>query len=182
MIENIKRCVICRGIPGSGKSTMARWMAAHSGQGEFWKTDSVLYYGKPSLALKVELLSKTGDSVEISGTDYPHKTQIESAIHSTDEYFMVDGVYKYNPSKIGLYHGKNYKAFRDSVDAGIPVVIVDNTNTTEAEYAKYRNYAEDMGYWVSYIVMPHPTLNEALSRNEHNVPADAIQKMIKRFE
>lgn len=30
--------------------------------------------------------------------------------------------------------------------------------------------------------MPHPTLNEAVARNEHNVPADAIQKMMKRFE
>lgn len=176
------KVIIMRGIPGSGKSTMARWLASHSGQGEFWLTDCVLYYGKPSLALKVELLSKAGESIDINESDYPHETQIMAAIHSTDEYFMVDGVYKYNPSKIGLNHSKNYKAFRESVDAGIPIVIVDNTNTTEAEYAKYRNYGKDAGCWITYVVLPHPPVAEAVARNEHGVPADVIKKMISRFE
>lgn len=171
-----------RGVPGSGKSTMAKWLASHGENGEFWLAESVLYYGKPSLALKIELLSKAGQAIEIDESSYPLETKIMAAIHSTDEYFMVDGVYKYNPSKIGLYHGKNYKAFRESVDAGIPLVIVDNTNTIEAEYAKYRNYAEDGGCWVTYVVLPHPSLSECVERNKHNVPADVIKKMISRFE
>lgn len=155
----LKRVFIMRGVPGSGKSTAAKWLADPSGIYESWIEDSVTYYGSK------------GEEI-----------YIHSAIHSTDEYFMVGGEYKFNASKIGINHNKNYKAFRDSIDSELPVVIVDNTNTTRSEWSKYEEYAKSSGYWVSYHVMPHPSLDEASERNQHNVPKDVINKMIKRFE
>jgi tRNA uridine 5-carbamoylmethylation protein Kti12 len=143
-----------RGVPGSGKSTAAKFLGNIYAEGR-WVSPYV--------------------GVSESGEEIVH-------IHSTDSYFMVDGVYKYNPALIGKNHSKNYKAFRDSVDLGIPLVIVDNTNTTRREWNKYQNYAEGAGYWVSFHVMPHPTVSEAKERNTHNVPGDVIKKMIQRFE
>lgn len=182
-VEDAYKVILMRGIPGSGKSTAARFLAKAEGHDkcEFWKFDSVLYYGQPALSLKVEQLSKAGQEVSISDSDYPHESEIYCAIHSTDEYFMVGDEYKYMPAKIGLYHSKNYKAFRESIIQKIPLVIVDNTNTTQSEYAKYQNYAVDMDYQVSFHVLPHPTVDEAVSRNKHGVPRDVIEKMRKRF-
>lgn len=154
------RVLICRGVPGSGKSTLTHWLAqlAAGPDAQSWVEDSVTYYG-------------------ILGS------RIDVAIHSTDQYFVNEqGEYHYNASKIGLNHSKNYKAFKDSVEKGIPLVIVDNTNTTSSEFDKYRKHAESLDYWVTFMVQPHPTVGEAAERNVHQVPSDVIKKMIARFE
>ena len=174
-----------RGVPGSGKSSSARWVASLNGVGcdQFWKENCITYFGRPSLSWIVQDLAKRGlSSDHISADEYGHEHNVKAAIHSTDEYFMVGDEYRFNPTKLGLYHNKNYKAFRKSIDKEVPLVIVDNTNSTRREWCKYQNYAEDEGYWVSFHVMPHPTLADAVARNSHNVPADVIKKMIKRFE
>lgn len=184
-IEKQKRVIINRGISGSGKSTFAQWMIemAAGPNGEVWEENHVLYSGRPSLSLKVEMLSRLGEAITISDDQYPHQSEIAAAIHSTDRYFLnKDGEYRWNPSRLHINHNANYKAFRNSVDCGIPLIIVDNTNTQEREYSKYLNYAKDEGYWISFNVMPHPKVEDAVKRNGHNVPEDAIQKMIARFE
>lgn len=153
-----KYCIVMRGIPGSGKSTTAKWIASLSGNGSFWTKDHVLYYGIES------------------------ENKVCSAIHSTDEYFVTDGVYKYNMANIGKFHTRNFYAFKESMDRNIPLLIVDNTNTTRKEYQKYITVAEEAGYLVSLMVMPHPSLGIAAKRNVHNVPSDVIQKMLARWE
>ncbi len=155
-----KRVLIARGVPGAGKSTLVHWIAqlAAGLESKSWIQDSVTYYGFPGF-------------------------QIDVAIHSTDQYFVNEqGEYHYNASKIGLNHSKNYKAFKESLERGIPLVIVDNTNTTSSEFDKYRKHAESLGYWVTFMVQPHPTVGEAAERNVHQVPSDVIKKMINRFE
>jgi len=176
MREQPNRTIIMRGVPGSGKSSAARWIANPTKQLVCWIDECVTYFGSPVEYGSEEYLS--GKTFLKDGIYY----LIHSAIHSTDEYFMVNGEYKFNQSKIGRNHSKNYKAFRQSIDHEIPLVIVDNTNTTRREWAKYENYAKPEGYWVSYHVMPHPTISEAKERNQHDVPGEVIKKMIQRFE
>lgn len=173
MSDNQRKCIIMRGVPSSGKSTQAHWLAnlylnsivkEHVEDIKIWMDNCVQYYGlyaKPS---------------------WREKDQKLVAIHSTDQYLYENGVYKWTQAKMGPSHSKNYEAFRESIDTGIPLVMVDNTNTTSREYTKYKNYAEKNGYWVSFVVMPHPTVDEAVKRNAHNVPGDIIKKMIQRFE
>ncbi len=168
----MKKCVILKGLPGSGKSTMAAWLSEiyvksiikEFGSPKSWIENCVQYYG----------------SEKVEG--WHDKDPKYVAIHSTDQYLYENGEYKWTPAKMGPSHSKNYEAFRKSIDDGIDLVIVDNTNTTRKEYTKYQNYAEKNGYWVSFIVMPHPTIDEAVRRNTHNVPADVIKKMRDRFE
>jgi tRNA uridine 5-carbamoylmethylation protein Kti12 len=178
-----KRVVIMRGVPGSGKSTAAKWLARMSGQvtDQFWLEDKVLKFGTPSLGFMSIDAAKSG--TQLVDTNYPHESLISAVIHSTDEYFVnKSGVYRFSPKGLWPNHNKNYKAFRDSVDEEIPLVIVDNTNTQFKEYKKYLEYAQNAGYWVSSHVMPHPSAKEAAARNTHGVPLEKIEQMIKRFE
>mmetsp|Transcript_12638 Transcript_12638/g.11186 ORF Transcript_12638/g.11186 Transcript_12638/m.11186 type:complete len:142 (+) Transcript_12638:32-457(+) len=131
-----KFCFIMRGIPGSGKSTVAKKIAGEEG-----------------------------------------------VIHSTDNYFVnEEGEYVFDGSKIKRNHEKNYSAFVQSIEDGQETVIVDNTNTQEFEYKKYATYATEAGYVVSYVTIPFISAEEAAERNTHGVPAEAIERMMKRWK
>ena len=155
--------VIMGGVPGSGKSTAARAFAQSQtdGPGEFWVEDNVTYYGVR----------------HDDGT-----ATIKAAIHSTDQYFMRDGEYKFNPSLLGKNHNANYKAFRTSLMDEVPMVICDNTNTQRKEWGKYAREAEQQGYIVVHATLPHPKAEVAAKRNTHGVPVDAIRRMISRWQ
>jgi predicted kinase len=103
-------------------------------------------------------------------------------IHSTDDYFYKEGRYVFDRSKLKEYHDKNFSAFCTSLEEGKPIVICDNTNVKKVDAARYLEAATRAGYLVASIVMPHPTLEEALVRNMHNLDAATIQEMIDSFE
>lgn len=154
----MKFAFIMRGIPGSGKSTVSKELAK-KGDGNFWIHDNVMYFGNQE-----------------------QKT-IKSVIHSTDQYHIdLDGKYKFKPENIGYYHQCNKRAFEKSLKAGIEFVICDNTNTTKYEYGSYVKIAQDAGYIVSIVTLPLPDIDTSVARNVHNVPKEAIEKMIKRWE
>jgi len=132
----MKTAYIMRGLPGSGKSTVARQIAENR----------------------------------------------LSTIHSTDNFFMVNGEYQFNPSKLREYHAKNLAAFTKSCEDNTPVVICDNTNTQEWEYEQYIKAAEENGYCVAIVKMKHPSTIVAAERNTHGVPLEAILRMLSRFE
>ena len=103
-------------------------------------------------------------------------------IHSTDEYFMVKGEYKFNPAKLGEYHGKNWKAFANDCEEGIDVVICDNTNIFTDHCKPYVDIAKENGYRVIQLFFEPDTLEAHLARNAHNVPKDSIERMIKGLQ
>ena len=103
-------------------------------------------------------------------------------IHSTDDYFMVNGEYKFNPGLLGRNHDLNFKAFEASLSVGVVPVVVDNTNTRKWEYQKYQQAAEAAGYQVEVISVPHISAKLAAQRNSHGVPESSIQRMIDRWE
>lgn len=104
------------------------------------------------------------------------------AIHSTDEYFVVDGEYRFDPTLLEEYHDQNFVAFCQSINNGVPIVICDNTNSAHWHYERYAEAASKAGYRVVYVAMPHPTPEVAASRTIHNVPVHAIRRMIEGWE
>jgi len=156
-MAELNKAFIMRGIPGSGKSTVAESLALSAGPGEFILIDGIKYL--------------------ISGEDKI------AAIHSTDAFFLNEkGEYVYDRRMIGANHGKNFKAFSDSIDVGLAVVICDNTNTALREYRRYMRKAKRAGYIVSVVTLEHPSVQVAVDRNTHSVPEDVIKRMINRWE
>ena len=103
-------------------------------------------------------------------------------IHSTDDYFMVKGEYKFNPAKLGEYHGKNWTAFANDCEEGIDVVICDNTNIIPEHCKSYVDVAKENGYKVINLFFEPDTLEAHLSRNAHSVPKEGIERMIKGLQ
>jgi len=127
---------IMRGLPGSGKSTVARQI------------------GENRLC----------------------------EIHSTDNYFVENGEYRFDPSKLAQYHRANLAAFATACQEKIPIVICDNTNTQKWEFEPYVRVARKEGYIVVFVKLDHPSAFVCAERNTHGVPMDAIQRMIERWE
>lgn len=163
-MSKFKYAFIMRGIPGSGKSTVAKQIALS---------------GAP---FDEETSWVGGEQESLRLVSRKNHEKVYAEIHSADFYFMNDGEYKFNPKGLGRAHNANYKAFRDSCEAGVSVVICDNTNTQMKEYRKYLDTATHQKYIVSTVVMPHPKVKVAVDRNTHGVPKEAIEKMISRFQ
>ena len=124
---------LLRGVPGSGKSTVAQ---------------------------------------NIGGTHF-----------ETDKYFMVDGEYKFDPTKLKQYH----QMCQDEVNLAMiqnhtahlnDVIVVSNTFSQEWEMKPYFDLAKTYGYQVFSLIVE----NRHGGLNQHGVPEDKVQIMKDRFE
>jgi ABC-type molybdenum transport system ATPase subunit/photorepair protein PhrA len=116
--------VLIRGLPGSGKSTMA------------------------------SVLSLVG---------YEH--------YEADMFFMRDGVYQYDATRIRDAHAWCQKLTREALSSGRRVVV-SNTFTMLREIEPYRSMTSNL------------RIVEALGKweNSHGVPTEMVQRMAERWE
>jgi len=103
------------------------------------------------------------------------------AIHSTDNFFMINGHYAWNRKELFKAHEWNKAEFDKSVKAGVPCVICDNTNLTLKEYSPYVAMAKVEGYTLVAIVFEPRAIETHCSRNVHNIPKEHIEYMIKKL-
>ena len=89
-----------------------------------------------------------------------------------DDFHMVDGEYKFDINKMGAAHATCLRKFEESVDEGQGTVIVANTNTSEREFKKYKEYAESKGYLVISLIVE----NRHGGKDSHNVPEATLEK------
>lgn len=103
-------------------------------------------------------------------------------IFSTDDFFMVDGKYQFDPAKLPEAHAENLRNYTDAVilghglrtDTQEGLLIVDNTNLTINEIAPYYQLAEAYGHQVKIItVRADPEI--CIARNIHGVPEKTIR-------
>ena len=94
-----------------------------------------------------------------------------------DMFFMQDGEYKFDASKLKQAHAwcqdKTEAWMRNGYN-----VVVSNTFTQEWEMEAYYKLAEKYGYQVHSLVVE----NRHGGINEHGVPADKLEQMKNRFE
>ncbi|KAJ3273344.1 NEDD4-binding protein 2 [Terramyces sp. JEL0728] len=108
-------------------------------------------------------------------------------IFSTDNYFYVDNVYEFDPTKLGDYHLANQKAASDAMLAGKSPLFIDNTNLQKWEAKPYVQAAVQHGYEIRII---EPSTEwwvskdaaELALRNRHGVSQEAIERMLERYE
>ena len=102
---------------------------------------------------------------------------------STDDMFMVDGNYEFDPSLLGENHAATVQKVRDVMIARYEVkipetIIVHNTFTQEREMKPYFELAEDFNWRVHTIIVE----NRHGSKSIHDVPDDVVKAQKERFE
>lgn len=104
-----------------------------------------------------------------------------ATVCSADKFFMKDGVYKFDPTKLGNAHAWCSNQFNQALKRGDEIVVVDNTNTKLWEMKNYLEEAARFGYEVKVVrLVVDPKI--AAARNLHGVPADKVQQMQDRFQ
>lgn len=101
----------------------------------------------------------------------------QAYIVSTDNYFINnDGDYVFDRNKLGYYHQCALEEFERLVLAGVPCIILDNTNIRRKDYKKY----VDFGRKNSYTVFQKCFTGEYTSI--HGVPIETVLRMRQTFE
>jgi predicted kinase len=94
-----------------------------------------------------------------------------------DHYFMKDGEYKFDASKLKQAHEHCRTSTEGWMMEGYNIVV-SNTFTQEWEMDAYYELAKKYGYRVYSIIVE----NRHNGVNEHGVPADKLEQMKNRFE
>ena len=95
-----------------------------------------------------------------------------------DQYFMEDGVYKFDGSKIKYAHNWCQDMVEHQMEDETDRIVVSNTFTQEWEMEYYYKLADKYGYRVYSLIVE----NRHGGVNEHGVPADKLEQMKNRFE
>lgn len=111
------------------------------------------------------------------------------AVHSTDEYFMRDGRYVFDLSKLARYHAENLLSFKQSLSRGTDLVVVDNTNIHPWETEPYTAAARAAGSRIVFLNFAPRALELHLAAQQvtpekpdaHEVPEDALREHIEEF-
>jgi NEDD4-binding protein 2 len=103
--------------------------------------------------------------------------------YSTDDFFMVDGEYKFDPALLGENHLKCQHAVERSMmlkldDPYSCVIMVANTFTELWEMDPYIALAKKYGFRVHTIVVE----NRHRSTSIHDVPPAVLKAQEDRFE
>lgn len=99
-------------------------------------------------------------------------------VYSADDYFMVDGEYKFDPTQLGKAHAHCQDCVESAMAFGDEKIAVANTFTREWEMAHYFDLAATFGYTVFSLIVE----NRHGGTNSHGVPEDKVQEMRDRFE
>lgn len=108
-----------------------------------------------------------------------------TAIHlSADDFFMVDGEYQFDGTKLKDAHAQCQKLAAEYMALGERLILIDNTNTMRWEMAPYLELAEQHDYMV--VIAQTNWLHEDAplyaARNKHGVNLETIEAQMKRWE
>lgn len=103
-----------------------------------------------------------------------HEKTPNSVVFETDQMFVVNGEYKFDPRKLGWAHRTTQNRVRESLRLG-QIVIVANTLTTRKEINEYIKIAEEVGVSVEVY------RSNANFGNTHGVPSEKVEEMRRRL-
>lgn len=100
------------------------------------------------------------------------------SVFSADDYFMVEGEYKFDGAKLKDAHADCQARTEQAMVNNDELIFVANTFTREWEMKAYYELAEKYGYRVFSVIVE----NRHGGINEHGVPEESVQAMKDRFE
>lgn len=110
----------------------------------------------------------------------------ESVVCSADHYFINDqGVYAFDFNLLGKAHAACRDKFVKALEAGIPLIVVDNTHIVYSDLRDYVMWAAIAGYKIKLVEGKAPWRNnvkECFRRNTHGVPQEVIYRMKETYQ
>jgi tRNA uridine 5-carbamoylmethylation protein Kti12 len=121
------------------------------------------------------------------------KTLAGKQSFAADDHFMVDGEYKFDPSKLGEAHNQCARNVKNAlldgeaaIRSGVTSfsVAVCNTFSCRWEYEPYIEMAKELGvrYFVINLFDNDTPLETLFERNVHGVPRHVFKSMYDRWE
>lgn len=121
-----------------------------------------------------------------SGKSEKAKQLVENGvIHSTDSYFIQDGVYRFDENNVSVFHDLNLMSAIGSMKKGMTPIIIDNTNLISFYCEEYVDNAKMYGYEITIVEPSSPwafDVDELVKRNVHNTSRDIIVSMLEMYE
>ena len=157
----MRRVVIMRGLPGSGKSR----------------------YVKALLEAEAKTSGHTYISTVCSADKFFDKP-VDEIVPATGEVLKTT-IYDFNPTKLPEAHSACMRGFVEALKLGVGLIVVDNTNIHKWEYQNYVSVATLAGYQVEIVEFRATTIEEVktcIRRNTHKVPANVIALAAVEFE
>ncbi len=104
------------------------------------------------------------------------KQEYEYGKHmEADMYFMREGEYKFDATKLGAAHAWCQSETRYFLERNF-TVVVSNTFTTIKELKPYFAIAKELG------IVPEVIVCQNQFNNVHNVPEESLKRMRDRFQ
>jgi predicted kinase len=106
-------------------------------------------------------------------------------VFSTDDFFTTADGYDFEPSQIGQAHLWNQQRVETAMMAGVPTIVVDNTNIMYWEMKPYIQYADKHGYEIEWVEAQSEwawNAEECAKRNQHGVPLTVISNMLAKYQ
>lgn len=121
---------------------------------------------------------------------YVKKNFPDAQVFSSDDFWMKDGKYVFDPKRLGEAHAWNLRRFTQAVmELSEPeatdcdedyLLVVDNTNTTATEFAPYYAVAAAFGFDTEIISLDVDE-DVAFPRNVHGVPQNVVHGQRRNF-
>jgi predicted kinase len=108
-----------------------------------------------------------------------------AVICSADDYFMHNGTYRFDPSRLRDAHEYCQAKAQTAALSGSCVIIVDNTNIKRWESSFYIKLARENEYVVVEIIPKSAwgyDVDELVKHSRHGVPRETIQRTLGDFE
>lgn len=106
-------------------------------------------------------------------------------ILSTDDLFLVEGKYVFDPALLEKNHKQNQERCRRAMLEKTELIIIDNTNVQAWEMKPYHGLALEHGYETVIEEIEPPPLEELLrrheSRTDKQVPGHVLENMLSRW-
>lgn len=113
------------------------------------------------------------------------KAGLTCSVYSTDDFFVYDNNYNFDPTLLSVAHTWNRGRVMRSMMKKVDVIIVANTFTKTWEVEPYYNDSKKFGYTLE-LKQPKTAWafdkEECFKRNTHGVPLEVIDSMVDRWE
>ena len=117
------------------------------------------------------------------------KNLVESGVvFSTDDFFMKDGKYEFDPKKLSSHHESNVLRTENAMKKDVSPIVIDNTNINAWEMKPYVILADKYGYEIKIVEIETPEIEELMRRQElrsnlgKNLPEPVVQRMVDNYQ